>query len=32
VEAVRSQAVSVLKNTVVSDQAEAIRLHPEERR
>jgi len=32
VEAVRSQAASVLKNTVVSDQAEAIRLHPEERR
>jgi hypothetical protein len=32
VETVRSQAASVLKNTVVSDQAEAIRLHPEERR
>jgi len=32
VEAVRSQAVSVLKNTVVSDQAEALRLHSEERR
>jgi hypothetical protein len=32
VEAVRSQAASVLNNTVVSDQAEAIRLHPEERR
>jgi hypothetical protein len=31
VEAVRSQAASVLKNTIVSDQAEALRLHPEER-
>ena len=32
VEAVRSQAASVLKDSVVSDQSEAIRLHPEERR
>ena len=32
VEAVRSQAASILKNTVVSEQAEAIRMHPEERR
>jgi hypothetical protein len=32
VEAVSSQAANVLKNTVVSDQAEAIRLHSEERR
>ena len=32
VEAVRSQAASILKNTVVSDQAKAIRLHSEERR
>ena len=30
VEAVRSQAASVLKNTVVSDQAEALRLYSEE--
>ncbi|MGP8261018.1 MAG: potassium channel family protein [Acidobacteriaceae bacterium] len=32
VEAVRSQAASILKSTVVSDQSEAIRLHSEERR
>jgi hypothetical protein len=32
VEAVRSQAASVLKNTVVSDQAEALRLHSDEHR
>jgi hypothetical protein len=32
VEAVRSQAASVMQDTVVSDQAEAIRLHPDERR
>jgi hypothetical protein len=32
VEAVRSQAASILKNTVVSDQSEAIRLHSEEHR
>jgi len=31
VEAVRSQADSILKDTVVSDRAEAIRLHSEER-
>jgi hypothetical protein len=31
VEAVRSQAASILKNTIVSDQAEALRLHPGER-
>ena len=31
VEAVRSQAASVLKDSVVSDQSEAIRLHSEER-
>ena len=30
VEAVRSQAATVLKNTIVSDQAEALRLHSEE--
>jgi hypothetical protein len=30
VEAVRSQAASVLKNTIVSDQAEALRLYTEE--
>ena len=30
VEAVRSQAASILKNTLVSDQSEAIRLHSEE--
>ena len=32
VEAVRSQAASVLNNTIVSDRSKAIRLHSEERR
>jgi len=32
VEVVRSQAASILKNSVVSDQSEAIRLHAEEHR